>query len=123
VLRAAVARAIVSGGLHPGLSLQHQHRNNAFALSDDLVEPLRPLVDATALRLMHRGGGFVDREAKRELLSLLTYDVRVRESSGPLMVQLHRVVASLVRCYEGMSDRLDLPSYSIPPEDSLPPME
>jgi CRISPR-associated protein Cas1 len=117
VLRAAVGRAIVAAGLHPALSLQHQHRNNAFALADDLVEPLRPMVDAAVLRLMQRGGGFVDRDAKKELLGLLTADVRVRDQTGPLMVQLQRVAASLVRCYEGMADRLDLPAYPIPPEE------
>jgi CRISPR-associated protein Cas1 len=123
VLRAAVARAIVCAGLHPALSLQHQHRNNAFALADDFVEPLRPLVDDTVLRLMsYPGAGLVDRDAKKQLLSLLTYEIRVREHTGPLEVQLSRVMASLVRCYEGTCDRLDLPSYSLPPNE-LPPME
>lgn len=117
VLRAAVARAIVAGGLCPALGLQHSHRNNAFSLADDLVEVLRPMVDAAVVRIIERGGsGFVDREAKRAMLSLLTAEVRVRDQRGPLMVQLQRVVSSLVRCYEGVADRLDLPSYSSLPE-------
>jgi CRISPR-associated protein Cas1 len=115
VMRAAVARAIVAAGLHPAMSLQHYHRNNAFALADDLVEPLRPLVDAAVRRVLERGGGFVDQEAKREILSLLTVEVRVGEQKGPLMVQLQRVVTSLVHCYEGKADRLELPSYPAPP--------
>lgn len=123
VMRAAVARAIVAAGLHPALSLQHHHRHNAFALADDLVELLRPLVDATVLRLVEVGNDFIDRESKRALLSLLTYEVRVGEQKGPLMVQLHRVMMSLVRCYEGTADRLLLPSYPMPPEELLPPME
>lgn len=112
VLRSAVGRAIVSAGLHPALSLQHQHRNNAFALADDLLEPFRPLADAAVLGLMKQeDGGFVNRAAKERLLSLMTAPVRVADQTGPLWVQLQRVVVSLVRCYEGTAERLDLPTY------------
>ena len=45
VMRTAVARALVAAGLHPSFGLQHQHRNNTFALADDLVEVLRPRID------------------------------------------------------------------------------
>ena len=38
VFRAAIARAIVAGGLHPALGLHHSNRNNPFCLADDLVE-------------------------------------------------------------------------------------
>jgi CRISPR-associated protein Cas1 len=116
VMRAAVARAIVAAGLTPALGLQHVHRNNAFALADDLVEVFRPMVDAAVLRILQTGGsGFVDRDAKRELLGLLTTEIRVGQQSGPLMVQLTRVVFSLVRCYEGTADRMLLPVYPLPP--------
>jgi CRISPR-associated protein Cas1 len=125
VMRAAVARAIVAAGLHPAFALQHAHRNNAFALADDLVEILRPMVDAAVLRIMRQGGGFIDRDSKQILLGLLTQEVTVRRECGPLMVQLHRVAASLLRCYEEKAKKLDLPEYStnsaqpqLPQEDS-----
>lgn len=111
VMRAAVARALVAAGLHPSFGLQHQHRNNTFALADDLVEVLRPRVDAAVLELMLNESGFIDRPAKQKLLGLLAEEVRVADQFGPLMVQLHRVAASLVRCYDREQDRLDLPVY------------
>lgn len=114
VMRAAVARALVAAGLHPAFSLQHTHRNNAFALADDLVEVLRPMVDRVVLDIMRAGGGFIDRDSKEKLLRLLTEEVAVAEERGPLMVQLHRVATSLLRCYEGAKKRLDLPEYSLP---------
>jgi CRISP-associated protein Cas1 len=109
VMRAAVARAICAAGLHPALGLNHHNRNNAFCLADDLVEVLRPRVDAVVLELMKQGGGFVDKPAKTALLGLLTTEITVADQSGPLMVGLHRMVASLVRCYEGTQKELDLP--------------
>jgi len=45
VLRAAVARAVVLAGMHPALGIFHKNRFDTFALADDLMEPLRPLVD------------------------------------------------------------------------------
>lgn len=113
VMRAAVARALVAAGLHPAFSLQHAHRNNAFALADDLVEVLRPSVDRAVLDLMRGGGGFIDREAKQKLLALLAEEVTLAGVGGPLMVQLHRMATSLLQCYEGEKKRLDLPEYPV----------
>lgn len=45
ILRSLVARAVVSCGLHPSFGLFHSGRINPFCLVDDLMEPLRPLVD------------------------------------------------------------------------------
>jgi CRISPR-associated protein Cas1 len=130
VMRAAVARALVAAGLHPSFGLQHQHRNNTFALADDLVEVLRPRVDRAVLELMREESGFIDRPAKQKLLGLLAEEVKVGGQAGPLMVQLHRVTASLVRCYEGEQYKLELPTFTTPPAPAassaqidLPPTE
>ncbi|MGB7160688.1 MAG: type II CRISPR-associated endonuclease Cas1 [Tepidisphaeraceae bacterium] len=113
VMRAAVARALVAAGLHPAFSLQHSHRNNAFALADDLVEVLRPMVDRAVLDLLRAGAGFIDHASKQKLLALLADEVTVAGEGGPLMVQLHRIATSLLRCYEGTGKRLDLPEYPL----------
>lgn len=111
VLRAAVARALVSAGLFPALGVHHCNRSNAFCLADDLVEPLRPLIDARVRELHKRGRGAegLDQPIKAYLLAVLAEEVRVGDQAGPLMVELHRVTASLVRCFQGESDRLNLP--------------
>lgn len=109
VFRAACARALVAGGLNPALGLHHSNRNNPYCLADDLVEVFRPRVDRAVLALMHAGGGFIDKDAKRAILSLLTDTITVADQTGPLMVALHRIVSSLVRCYQGLQKQLDLP--------------
>lgn len=50
VLRAICARAICAAGLHPGLGLHHHNRYSGFPLADDLMEPLRPLVDTAVVK-------------------------------------------------------------------------
>lgn len=111
VLRAAVARAVVSAGLHPAMGLHHHNRANPFCLADDLMEPLRPLVDKVVVELFYlKRLATLERPAKEALLSILTRQITVADQSGPLMVGLHRMAASLVRCYEGASRSLDLPA-------------
>jgi CRISPR-associated protein Cas1 len=115
VFRAAVARAIVAAGLHPALGLYHANRNNPFVLADDLVEVFRPRVDRAVVEQMKAGRSAIDKEAKQGILSLLVEPIVVGGQSGPLMVGLHRVAASLVRCLQGLDKRLELPEYSAIP--------
>ncbi len=109
IVRAAVARAIVVAGLLPSLGIKHCNRSNSFALADDLIEPLRPLVDDRVRFLYRRANLQLDREAKAELLKLLADDVQLGGETGPLMVCLHRYVASLVKCLRGEARALLFP--------------
>ena len=45
ILRAIVARGLVSSGLLPTLGIHHHNRYNAYCLADDIMEPYRPYVD------------------------------------------------------------------------------
>jgi CRISPR-associated protein Cas1 len=109
VLRAAVARAVVSAGLLPALGIRHHHRANAFCLADDLVEPLRPLVDRRVRSLAAAFRLGLDQPTKAELLILLTAGVRCADFTGPLEVAVVRYVASFVRALTGEGRRLDIP--------------
>jgi len=108
-LRACVARSICAAGLHPSLGLHHHNRANPFCLADDLVEPLRPLVDVRVKALLDRGHREVTHESKADLLAALAETVEVGGARGPLLVGLARTAASLVRCYAREQQKLDLP--------------
>lgn len=45
ILRATIARSLVSSGLLPTLGIHHHNRYNAYCLADDIMEPYRPYVD------------------------------------------------------------------------------
>ncbi len=49
VIRAALARTLVTYGFLPAFGLFHHNEQNAFNLADDLIEPYRPLLDAWLL--------------------------------------------------------------------------
>lgn len=109
VLRAAVARALVAAGLLPALGLKHKNRSNVFCLADDLMEPLRPLVDRAARELFLSGQTRLTQPAKARLLLTLTATVQDRTGAGPLLVVLHRYVASLARSLATRVNELDVP--------------
>ncbi|MCC5829202.1 MAG: CRISPR-associated endonuclease Cas1 [Phycisphaeraceae bacterium] len=109
VLRAAVGRALVSSGLFPALGLHHHNRANPFCLADDLMEPLRPLVDARVRQLYLAGHRQLDQPTKAELLNILTDLVHTDGQTGPLMVSLARMTASLASCYRGDTRKLVIP--------------
>ncbi|MCA9225704.1 MAG: type II CRISPR-associated endonuclease Cas1 [Planctomycetales bacterium] len=114
VVRAAVARAIVAAGLMPAIGLKHSNRSNAFCLADDLIEPLRPLVDDRARDLREQGYDRLTSEAKTGLLSLLADPVWITGERSPLMVSLHRYCASLVKCFRGEAKSLEIPTSRDP---------
>lgn len=109
IVRAAVARAITSAGLQPALGLHHSNRSNAFCLADDLIEPLRPLVEARTRQLVFDGETELTQPVKAELLDLLTEEVQTGDVAGPLAVALQRYVASLVAVMEKKQKKLVIP--------------
>lgn len=119
IIRAAVARALVSAGLQPALGVFHHRRDNPFCLADDVMEPLRPLVDARVQRLLAKKSDIdtagLNPSDRRDLLSLLTHVVEINGSHGPLLASLPRYIASFYRMLTKESDHLNAPTYCIEP--------
>lgn len=110
VLRAIVGRAICGAGLHPSIGLHHHHRENAFCLADDLMEPYRPLIDAAVVEHVRCGRGTeLDRPAKTALLETVLGRYRADGEVRTLFDLCAKTAVSLVRVLEGQSERLDYP--------------
>lgn len=111
ILRAAVSRALVGSGLHPTLGIHHSNQYNAFCLADDIMEPLRPLVDNTVLQLSNQGLVVqeLSSQVKSELIALLAADTVINNRKRPLMVALQEYSASLVAVYSGTAKNLKIP--------------
>lgn len=114
VIRAAVARSLTAAGLHPSIGIHHHSQYNPYCLADDMMEPLRPLVDGVAYGCVVDSNSMnvpVTKETKKPLLQLLTYPVVIREKRYPLMEGLHLMASSLVECFQKKSRELDIPVY------------
>lgn len=113
ILRATLARALVSSGLLPSVGIFHHNKYNAFALADDIMEPYRPYVDAVVYDLVETGAQIeeLNINLKSELLKIPTIDVWIDDKWSPLMNAVSRTTASLYACFEGSSRKILYPEF------------
>ncbi len=110
IVRAAVARAIVGSGLQPALGVFHHGRGNAYCLADDLMEPLRPLVDQVVKEFILTNADLMSateltRAHRQPLLELLAVPVRFGDFTGPLLVTLSRYTSHFLRYLNKETDQ------------------
>lgn len=104
ILRAIVARALVSSGMLPTFGIHHHNRYNAYCLADDIMEPYRPYVDELVYKIVDKYGADnlqLTKEIKTVLLSIPTIDVVISGKRSPLMVGVTQTTASLYKCFSG----------------------
>ena len=111
ILRAVVARSLVSCGLLPTLGIHHHNRYNAYCLADDIMEPYRPYVDKMVCEIkneMDIGEG-LSKQAKVKLLGLPVVEVVINGSRSPLMNAVFQTTSSLVKCFIGETRKITYP--------------
>lgn len=115
ILRAVVARALVSSGLLPTLGIHHHNRYNAYCLADDIMEPFRPYIDYLVHKIVTEKGveaQELTKETKAQLLSIPVMDVVIGGKRSPLMVGVSQTTASLFRCFNGEARKIAYPEMS-----------
>lgn len=109
ILRAIIARSLVSSGLLPTLGIHHHNRCNAYCLADDIMEPYRPYVDnlvygiwkTEMLANPYNNDFELSRDLKAKLLSIPTLEVVINGKRSPLMVAASITTSSLYKCFAG----------------------
>jgi len=112
VLRAIVARAVCSAGLHPSLGIHHHNRYDAFPLADDLMEPFRPTVDQAVAEYLAENDQpayGVERAAKQHLIGALTERRLLDGEQRTLFDVAARLAASLADVFLAGRGQLELP--------------
>lgn len=111
ILRAVVARALVTSGLLPTLGIHHHNRYNAYCLADDIMEPYRPYVDELVYGLVKSGVEYEEltKELKVQLLGIPTLEVKIDGRRSPLMIAVSQTTASLYKCFSGELRRIAYP--------------
>lgn len=112
ILRAVVARALVSSGMLPTFGIHHHNRYNAYCLADDIMEPYRPYVDELVFSIVQEYNTDnleLTKDIKARLLSIPTLDVVISGKRSPLMVGVTQTTASLYKCFCGEMRRIAYP--------------
>lgn len=87
IVRGAVARSLVAHGLLPTFGVFHNSELNAYNLADDMIEPLRPMVDMVVKKLeiedeldVHLGIS-----VKSALINVLNMQMRLNDETVTLL--------------------------------------
>lgn len=111
ILRAVVARGLVTSGLLPTLGIHHHNRYNAYCLADDIMEPYRPYVDELVVDIVKSGVDITElsKDLKARLLSIPVLEVKINGRRSPLMIAVGQTTASLYKCFSGQLRRISYP--------------
>lgn len=112
ILRAVVARSLVSSGLLPTLGIFHHNRYNAYCLADDIMEPYRPIVDKLILEVCKEINEYpnqLNTELKAKILQIPVLDTFIDGARSPLMNAVATTTVSLAKCYSGESRKILYP--------------
>ena len=98
IIRASIARSIVSYGLLPAFGLHHDSDLNAFNLADDLIEPFRPCID-DKIKEMEMAGELLNAELSKENRQKLA---NIMNSTCMLSGEVH----TLINASDKLAERL-----------------
>ncbi|CAG4992780.1 hypothetical protein DYBT9275_01035 [Dyadobacter sp. CECT 9275] len=76
------------------------------------MEPYRPFVDLIVLEIIDKGENFLQLSTpiKSKLMRIASEDITIDNQTSPLMVDLQRTTALLVKCYEGSLRKISYPT-------------
>lgn len=97
LILSAINREIAAAGYLTQLGIHHDNTFNAYNLGCDLMEPLRPLVDATVVKM---NPDQFEKQEKLWLLDLLNSDVRIDGRNQHLLYALRIYCGSLFRALQ-----------------------
>ena len=114
IIRAMIARAIVSGGLHPSIGVFHKNQYNGLCLADDLMEPFRPWVDWLVFNFVKKNNNeniHINQKTKSMFLKLLGEAVLYNKKKMPLMVACHYLLADFKKTFDESRFKLNYPEW------------
>jgi len=91
--------------------VHHHNKYDYFCLADDIMEPLRPIIDRRIFTWLRRHPESValDRYSKSWLIGALSEEVSISVGKRPLMTALEAYCASLRKTLSGKRKTLDIP--------------
>ncbi len=108
VIRSFIARVCVGYGLNTQLGIHHKSEYNRFNLVDDLMEPLRPVVDIVAYKIMNDAEYFTH-EHRRLLVNILNMKIYYRNKRMYFCNMIENYVEQYAALIMGRSQELIFP--------------
>ncbi len=110
IIRGYICRTVAKYGYEPSIGIHHCSQLNNFNLADDLIEPFRPLVDLFVFKKCL--GLDFDKNVKRDLATILNYEIMYKGQKHSAAYAIELVVQSLGKNFSQDAERLVLPELN-----------
>ena len=94
IIRAAIARIVVSQGLIPSFGIRHKNEYNSFNLVDDLMEPFRPLMDYWLTEIVIQDQDYLSYETRLKIIDFINQDMFCEGQKSSVENVMERYVIS-----------------------------
>lgn len=113
ILRSIIRKELAVAGFEMSIGIFHRSSENPYNLSDDIIEPFRPFVDAIVYReIVLKKIETFDRDQIIKLLSIFVEKCIIDERVFTISDAIKCCVESLIDCIENDSSRnIKLPSF------------
>jgi len=108
ILRSYIARVCVGYGLNTQIGIHHRNEYNRFNLVDDLIEPMRPIVDSYVYKLMENEEYFKP-EHRRKLVNMLNHRIRYNGKSMFLCNMIEEYIETVAAYFAGKDVNIEFP--------------
>ncbi|MDY0277159.1 MAG: type II CRISPR-associated endonuclease Cas1 [Acholeplasma sp.] len=105
VLRSQISKILIAKGLNTSIGFFHIGRENEFNLSDDIIEPFRPIVDSWVYRNLSEEKLFL-REHRLNLVKLTTCNLTIDGKSQTLFNTIQIFVESILSNIENPNNKI-----------------
>lgn len=110
ILRGVIARTLATYGFQPAVGIHHRNELNAFNLADDLIEPLRPLIDLWTAQNISLTDEQLTSYHKKEIKKLLYNMILINQRHVTILYAIEQMVQSFsTACLEETPKLLNLP--------------
>ena len=109
ILRSQINKTLVAKGLNTSLGIIHKGPYNAFNLSDDIIEPFRPIVDLWVYTNLRDSNKF-SRDHRQELIKLTTSKIMVNQQKHTVFNAVTMFSSSIINFFDDDTTKLLMPT-------------
>lgn len=108
IIRSYLARLCVAYGLNSQLGIHHRSEYNRFNLVDDMIEPIRPIVDLYIYKLLAEED-FFKGEHRKAIINMLNHKIIYNGKNMFLCNMLEEYVSTIAQFIEGKDVKIIYP--------------
>lgn len=108
IIRSYLARLCVAYGLNSQLGIHHRSEYNRFNLVDDMIEPIRPIVDLYIYKLLGEED-FFKGEHRKAIINMLNHKIIYNGKKMFLCNMLEEYVSTIAQFIEGKDVKIIYP--------------